>query len=450
MKPVFLSHIAFTVVAVFLTGNFTGKASGQEDTRKQWRSFYDANRDALRRGAISEQLFILETFAEQDYPEASEFLFDWIRKTNTSSPATARKAAEVLGSHKNGKALQLVSDPVRKNPAGNLNLLRAFFVQNPPDVSAVALEVMKTSSDPGIRAAAIPVAAQMKLVDPVLLRGLIYFTKEDQPAALRRASAEALGRINSEDGIPTLIEMLADPLLEEISRDALLRLTGEDHWTDAEAWNNWWREVGSEDSYHPNPLSEKEFVKMRDELARAKDDPTGELAAVFYGRKIKGKSILFLLDASKSMENDGRIERLKQEFKTMFLELSPKRRFALILFPHDVFPSGPLVLATEENKSRATQFTKLIRPDGQTPMMAAFKYAFEELVVEENVDTIYLLSDGEPTDYPAHRVRENVLEYNGSLAVQIHTIWLGGNGKQLLEFIARESGGNFWEADQSP
>lgn len=433
---------AALVLAILVSG--VGTLAGS-DNRDRWRAFEAEHRDLLRRGTASQKMLVLEEFASEDYEEASAYLLGLVRKAR--EPATALKAAEILGGHRNETALRLVGDPVRATPAADPRLLRAFFLQDHRDAPEVALSAILESRDPAVRTLAIPVAIRADPVPPTLVRGLTLLVGEEHPPALRRAAADALGRIPDPAGIPLLIRALEDPLLEEPARNGLLRLTGQEHWTDADSWRTWWAKANAGGDYAPAVLPDPDFAVRHAKLLEENGDGFGGgVAAMFYGRKVTGKNLLFLLDASASMRSDGRIERLRDELGTMLPGLSPRRRFGFVLFPIETWPNGPLVPATEENVVRAIQYANFIRPDANTPMMAAFRHAFEKVVDEERVDTLYLLSDGQPTDYPPHRVREEVLEYNERRGVTIHTISLGGEGRELLEIIARENGGEFWEA----
>ena len=55
-------------------------------------------------------------------------------------------------------------------------------------------------------------------------------------------------------------------------------------------------------------------------------------------------------------------------------------------------------------KKRAIKFTQNIEVEGMTPISDAVEHAFKKVVQRNNIDTIYLLSDGAPTK-PAAEVR---------------------------------------------
>ena len=83
-------------------------------------------------------------------------------------------------------------------------------------------------------------------------------------------------------------------------------------------------------------------------------------------------------------------------------------------------------------------------PGGGTPMGDAVEYAFERIAPKSNVDTIYLLSDGIPTDVTDEELLEMLLLYIDRSGVTINCISIGIDS-ELLESVASESGGEYWE-----
>ena len=131
----------------------------------------------------------------------------------------------------------------------------------------------------------------------------------------------------------------------------------------------------------------------------------------------------------------------------MVEQMSAKISFGFILFPVDTFPPRGIEAADEKFKARALRFVEKLEPNGGTPLGEAIVQAFA-MVPEENVDTFYVLSDGAPSDVLPDRLLDLILEYNASLGVRMHTVWLGGDpeARQLLKDLAARNRGLFWEA----
>ncbi|MHC4598265.1 MAG: HEAT repeat domain-containing protein [Planctomycetota bacterium] len=77
-----------------------------------------------------------------------------------------------------------------------------------------------------------------------VVREITEFLDEDYPTLLRRETAEALGRIRSDDAVWPLIEVLYEPEIplafrESVQR-ALTRICGKNLGRTAERWANWW------------------------------------------------------------------------------------------------------------------------------------------------------------------------------------------------------------------
>jgi hypothetical protein len=181
-------------------------------------------------------------------------------------------------------------------------------------------------------------------------------------------------------------------LLAESARDALLRLTGETHWTDVAVWKAWWTE--NSENFEPAPLDDAEFKKRHAELlAKLGDGLGGGIAAQFYGKKVKGKNILFLLDASGSMEEEGRMDRLKNELSHMIEQMEESFSFGFVMFPLDTFPSRGIEPADKRMKDRAARFIERLSPKGGTPMAQALRFAFEKIVTPVTEVGIFAVRD---------------------------------------------------------
>jgi hypothetical protein len=66
---------------------------------------------------------------------------------------------------------------------------------------------------------------------------------------------------------------------------------------------------------------------------------------------------------------------------------------------------------------------------------------------DPDVDTIFVMSDGEPTSggvVDPHGIRTEVAFWNKHRNVRIHTVAIGGN-LEVLEWLAKDSGGRYVE-----
>lgn len=159
----------------------------------------------------------------------------------------------------------------------------------------------------------------------------------------------------------------------------------------------------------------------------------------FFGSEGTGKSVVFVVDMSGSMEG-ARFGRAQQELVKSIHQLHVTQKFYVIFFnKHAVplfFPKPPreLVTATPAMKRSATRWIVERHPSQGTEPEAALV-----LAMSLRPDVIYFLTDGE---FP-ERCRQVVKERNTFGAI-VHTIALQSReGIPLLEAIAADNNGSF-------
>jgi hypothetical protein len=189
-----------------------------------------------------------------------------------------------------------------------------------------------------------------------------------------------------------------------------------------------------------------------------------------YG-EIKSKNVVFVIDTSRSMSIEGpwgedrkkmsRLEIVKIELKKVLdTQIGKDSMFNIITFAQEVkaWKSQP-VKGSQENSQSAKKFVDSLKPEGLTYTYGALM----ESLNNRGADTIYFLSDGEPT-YPPDKVdeidRPSILGKMRSLNrfrnVTIHTIaFLVGEGRdfgidenkslcaEFMEKLSNETGGTY-------
>jgi hypothetical protein len=134
--------------------------------------------------------------------------------------------------------------------------------------------------------------------------------------------------------------------------------------------------------------------------------------------------------------------------------MDPKTKFNVIYFSSTVVPWGPkLVYATTQNKNKAIKWIGGLGPMGSTCTDDALKKAFED----EEFDTMFLLSDGQPFRdgqmVPVDPILEWVRNANRQRKVKIFTFGFEGvkstqsvNREEMLKLLqglAKEHNGTF-------
>ncbi len=247
------------------------------------------------------------------------------------------------------------------------------------------------------------------------------------------ASAKALAAIRSRTAVEPLIEALQ--AAEEARKDkaargiriALQDMTGQYSLNAAIDFRNWWNSKGKEG------FDEAKAPPTRGQASSIK----GNFRTVLYG-DITSKRVIFICDVSHSMSARGkvpesaggdsadpdknpltggglkpgekprlgqggvrpgftgsRIEILKIELAFVVSRvLTDDCKFNVITYSTDIRPwKKSLTKATKKARESAVKFVKGMEPLAQTNTYGALEAAFKD----REVDTIYFLSDGNPT-----------------------------------------------------
>jgi len=277
------------------------------------------------------------------------------------------------------------------------------------------------------------------------------------------------------------------PLIRKIDRaegrvqddivDALTRLTGEDFGPSTFQWEGWWQAKGSK-------LAAVTKLSGEDFSALKQKEQTESNTVAYYGLRILSDNFAFIFDASESMQEEyepietreagrrgrtevakpggptpaakkSKIAVAKEALKKVLHGLPVGKHFDIICFEsvitdflRDVLgrDTNALVTLDEAVRAQALGFVESFSPQGQTYLLRALEQAF----ANENVDTIYLLSDGAPT--PAETAGMDVIlarlrKINQVRCVKINTIGfhLQPDEKKFLQQVAEEHFGVFVE-----
>ncbi len=322
---------------------------------------------------------------------------------------------------------------------------------------------------------------------------------------VRARAIEAVVKLRLKAGVGPLIERMAEEegRLRGDAYEALKYCTTWNLGEDPEAWRKWW---GPREATFVMPDPEK----MQAALEKAKTSGTTRQAVAktsgtkqFMTIATKSENMVFVIDVSGSMDiHFGDPERLKmtgrtypslqrlaivkEELITTIGDLPETTNFNIIAFATDVKPwkKAP-VRANILHRAEAIEWVSKLKPlglkkggttfevatgmkveeetEGATniylAMMAALgedasdygkpKTGSGEYVLEttaNDYDTIFFLSDGEPTvgkTVDMFEIRREVQRVNAYRGAQIHIIWVGEFGGEDFEHMARENGGIF-------
>lgn len=354
------------------------------------------------------------------------------------------------------------------------------------DVVAAALE----DSEATVRIAALDALSEIKAPSS----NAAVLARLDSNLWQERSSAmNALANIRQKESIQPLIDQLSKEegrLIDDVL-EALLSLTTFDLGNKPEKWQETWDRV--KDRFEVP--SEEAIRKAREsyEQALLRYQPGTD---DFAGIPTKSKRIVYVIDVSGSMEDplldrekfklQGRtyrdfvkMEVVKHELARTIENLDDTVFFNVISFATKVKPWNKrgLVQANILNRKSAAKWVRKLKPLGGasqnlkkkaglslsaggglgktntyeailTALDAEAAQAGYDTDLGSPVDTIFFLSDGDPTAGPVteiDRILAEVRRVNSLRKISIHTISIGKNdrGKALMRALAQQNDGTF-------
>jgi len=307
---------------------------------------------------------------------------------------------------------------------------------------------------------------------------MLAASAKDGDWRVRAAVVQSLAGTRSPEAVTILIEMMKkeDGRLRDDINTVLKGFTGED-MVFADTWAKWWAGQGMQLPREPAKGA------GGDQSLKAKN------TAQFYGIPTQSERICFIIDISGSMnheveemkkgpitgrkesempvEGKTRIEVAKNELKRCVSNLPQDKLFSVIFFNQAVRTWRPeMEKATPSVKEDLRKDVDIVSASGTTYTLGALREAFIMAGVEEAgatskpkdglaLDTIFLLSDGGPTDnkmddaqpMDPEIILEAVRQWNRDAGIVIHTIAVDTEavGTYFLKQLAAQNGGQFVE-----
>ncbi|MFC5453850.1 VWA domain-containing protein [Prosthecobacter fluviatilis] len=374
------------------------------------------------------------------------------------------RLAEIVAAWPAGEGRRTLADWLARHPGCDGDALLFFASAHLPETRSFFWGLLSQPKGPLATAkepvrlalAARALGAFPDHPDPVVAR-VAALLDAACPHVMRACAAEALGGMRSPVALQALLPWLNDDAIGQSVHASLFQLTGQDFADDAEKWKAWLAEQGRSLPWKMLPRSDyAEYLKLQKLLKPLEDDPAAMAAmASFYGVEFRGKGALFILDVSGSMNADGRIGKLRGQMSNLLtaLQNKPSRlRYGILTFGEDVTPcfSGRgMALNDEKNHRQAVSFVDRLEARGGTPMCEAFTHALTRILPEGGIDSIYFLSDGQPSDGTPAMVLDLAQRIHAEYRVRIHCISIGeetppGSAEpSLLRQIAEACEGTF-------
>lgn len=192
----------------------------------------------------------------------------------------------------------------------------------------------------------------------------------------------------------------------------------------------------------------EEARKIAADLA-ARRDSTGETTVSFYGLTVISNNFALVVDTSGSMtakvkDGKSRLDIAKEQISGTIQRIRDGVLFNVIPFSDNALPMEEVLIEMDDTlREDAFLFVEGLRAGGGTNVYEGLAAAFED----EVVDTIYLLTDGDPsagaiTD--SVELREEVARWNSVRGIRIHSISVG-KASTLLKGLSEDSGGEYIE-----
>ncbi|MDJ0522508.1 MAG: hypothetical protein QNJ90_10615 [Planctomycetota bacterium] len=269
---------------------------------------------------------------------------------------------------------------------------------------------------------------------------------------------------------PAIIEMLIARLdqeegrIQDDVRRALETYTGQStQGTDPDLWRGWWRARRPEFDAGERPRKD-EAGNIRFREGTGKADAEGSKTVAFFDLPLQSKRFAFVFDLSGSMKNvakkgaaEGRtkLEVLQAEMEKTLKELPDDTLFDLYVYRYwSSYPPktkltralGKMMPCTKQNVRKALAWLGKQEAKG----WGAF-YEPLEVLLEDDVDSVVLLSDGSPSrgrydrDF---RILQEFPRANRFRRMAVNTILVGTKGadRKFMQELAAATGGRFKDA----
>jgi hypothetical protein len=308
------------------------------------------------------------------------------------------------------------------------------------------LLALATSDKLEVRVAAVMQLAKQKN-SAELLKAL-----DSKDWSVRLAALKGLESLRNAESVAALIARMQQETgrMQVEFSEALWRLTGQPFHVNALAWKGWWEK----NSKGFEPISVAELAKRQaDEDARRLKQIS---KASFFGIRIKSHRVIFILDVSGSMNEltrgqyvgksgEPRITVAKRELSRCIDALEENSLFNMVVFSAgvDKWLSDGIADSKGATREEAKSYVDKLAAGGGTNLYGALQDAFQD----KDVDTIFVLSDGEPSVgevIDPGAIREHVREWNQHRAIVINSIAVGGTF-EILRWLADDTGGTHVE-----
>jgi hypothetical protein len=321
---------------------------------------------------------------------------------------------------------------------------------------------------------------------------LVRVLGNDPDWQVRAAAVDAIRHLRFKEGVQPLIDRMRveEGRIRQDAYEALRELTFLQYGDDPAEWQGFWDRAGAQFK-----LPDLDVVMAARKKRQAEGGKYTPAAPGFAGIETKSRRILFVIDVSRSMEEEvidterfregdkdypslQRLEIVKQELIRTVEGFDENVYFNILAFATKMnWWKKDMVPANVLNRNSAVDFTRKLSPIGggaetfrvrarlksnavlkeamtntYGALMAALGVPEDEdpsgskadRDFNEKVDTIYFLTDGNPTTGKLtmeSEILDAVRRVNELRKVRIHAIAIGDFKKTFLKELAEQNGG---------
>lgn len=403
------------------------------------------------KGKPHEKVFALLASIRIDDPK----LVAAVRKSLADSELEVRRAAAIaLAARRDRESLPVLRAMLEsgKKPGDKRIAVETIaLIEGPTAAWVKELGELASNADVDVRNAAIEQIGANRASEH-LPKLFVALAHDDW--STRLAAIDAAAACRDATVVPKFIERLgveSDRLARRIA-DHLWTFTAQPYEVDAAKWQAWWQEAGAKFTI----VTEKELdeANKRREQARLAQRTSTRKEAKFFGIKVASSRVIFVIDVSGSMlesmygryvgkRGAARIDVAKEELLAAIDGLDDGALFNVFAFSSGVARWQKEGIGDNSAPSRdaAKTWVERLGASGATNLYDTM----QEVFTDTDADTVFVLSDGEPTNgavIDPHRIRQDVAFWNAHRKVKIHTIAIGSS-LEILEWLATDSGGTY-------
>lgn len=227
----------------------------------------------------------------------------------------------------------------------------------------------------------------------------------------------------------------------------LRSITGQDLPDDAEYWEGWW------------DIAKDDFEPVGRAGTGAEGDGGGTTVR-YFGIPIYSTRLTFLLDLSGGMDRpvsgqggDGpaRLQVAKDELSATLGNLSEDARTNVIFFATEYFPFAPGLIPVKKSLKQLLPFIAQQEIPSTVHMNRGNLYdPIIQACMDEAVDTIYLVTEGNPTEgrfIDRDRFVRHMMRWVRFTKTEINSLFIGSasSARTYLRAVSEPTGGKFYD-----